>query len=657
MRRTEIVLTLLGTSAVLFGQQPPPQYPQQPTQQFPQQQGPGAAIPEPQDQPGQPVARLGVINGEASVRRGDSGDWVAAALNAPLMAGDSVSVAPNGSVEMQLDYANFFRIGGDSEIRISQLDNGRQQVQVSRGLVTWRVLRDANGANTQSEISTPAVAVHPLRQSEVRVEVAADGSTRIIVRRGDAEVATQRGTERVHEGNIMLVRGSADDPEYQVVNAPPKDGWDGFNDQRDAYLERSQSNRYVSPDINGAEDLDAYGRWGYDPAYGNVWTPAVPPTWAPYQNGQWVWEDYYGWTWVDYDPWGWAPFHYGSWYQRAGFGWTWFPGARSGRYFYRPALVGFFGFGGGIGFGFGNVGWVALAPFEVFHPWYGPGWFAGGRFGMPNRVIANANIMTAFRNARAGNGVIAVSAQDFQRGAFRNQIAVNRTQLLQGSLVHGALPVTPTASNLRFGDRPVTAAAIPRNEAGGGQRFFSRMPAAAGAQRTPFTQQQASVRSAFGGSAVGGGVVGRENVQTGSAQSQAGGSSSWRRFGEPSQSPGGSAAQARSFQPSGNPGGISSGAGGDRFGSPQRSSPPPAAPQQGQSRLPSVTNGSGSSSYQGSSGQSRALQVAPPIVQQRSAPGGGGGGYRSAPAPSYRSAPQSSGGGHSSGGHSGGGHR
>ena len=132
MRRTEIVLTLLGTSAVLFGQQPPPQYPQQPTQQFPQQQGPGAAIPEPQDQPGQPVARLGVINGEASVRRGDSGDWVAAALNAPLMAGDSVSVAPNGSVEMQLDYANFFRIGGDSEIRISQLDNGRQQVQVSR---------------------------------------------------------------------------------------------------------------------------------------------------------------------------------------------------------------------------------------------------------------------------------------------------------------------------------------------------------------------------------------------------------------------------------------------------------------------------------------------------------------------------------------------
>jgi hypothetical protein len=639
MRRVHIVLTLLGTSAILFGQQLPPQ--QFPQPQPPLQQGPGVG-PEPQDQPGQPVARLGVINGDASVRRGDSGDWVAAALNAPLMAGDSVSVAPNGSAEMQLDYANYLRVGGDSEIRISQLDNSRQQVQVSRGLVTWRVLRDSNGSNTQSEISTPAVAVHPLRLSEVRVEVAADGATRIIVRRGDAEVATPRGTERVHEGNMMLVRGSADDPEYQLVNAPPKDGWDNFNDQRDAFLERAQSNRYVSPDINGAEDLDAYGRWGYDPAYGNVWTPAVPPTWAPYQNGQWVWEDDYGWTWVDYDPWGWAPFHYGSWYQRAGFGWTWFPGVRTGHYFYHPALVGFFGFGGGgfgVGFGFGNVGWVALAPFEAFHPWYGPGWF-GGRFGAPNRVIANANIMNTFRNARAGNGVIAVSAQDFQRGAFRNQIAVNRAQLLQGSLVRGAVPVTPTASNLRFSDRPVSAASIPRNEAGGSQRFFSRMPAGAASQRTPFTQQQAAVRSAFGGAG------GRETVQAGGTPSQAAGSG-WRRFGEPSPSGGASGTQPRSFQPNGGTGvGANSGggAGWDRFGSPQRSSVP-AAPQQGRSSLPPVYYGSGSSSYQGSSGQSRAVQVAPPIVQQRSAP-----------APSYNSAPQSSTRGGSSGGHSSGGH-
>jgi hypothetical protein len=647
MKRIYILATLVATSAALFAQQFPPPQPQPGFGQQQPQPGigqPQPGVPEPQDQPGPPVARLGVINGDASVRRGDSGDWVAAALNVPLMAGDSLSVAPGGSVEMQLDYANFLRVGGDSEIRISQLDNGRQQVQVSRGLITWRVLRDTSGANVQSEISTPAVAVHPQRLSEVRVEVAADGGTRIIVRRGDAEVTTPRGSEHIHEGNMMLVRGLADDPEYQVVYAPPKDGWDNFNDQRDSFLERALSNRYVSPDVTGAEDLDAYGRWGYDPAYGNVWTPAVPPTWAPYQDGQWAWGDDYGWTWVDYDPWGWAPFHYGSWYMRPGFGWTWFPGVRTGHYWYHPAMVGFFGFGGagfGVGFGFGNVGWVALAPFERFHPWYGPGWFgAGGRFGLSHDVVANANIMNAFRNARERNGVVAVSAQDFQRGAFRNQIAVNRAQLLQGSLVHGAVPIAPTASNLRFTDRPVSAAAIPRNEAGGQQRFFSRMPAAA-TQRTAFTQQQAAVRSAFGGGAAGG----RQTAQGGGAQSQSAGSG-WRRFGEPNQS--GGAVQTRSAQPSGgSTGGNQAGAGWDRFGSPQRS----ATPQQERSNLPQVIYGSGNGSYRGSSGESRAVQVAPPIVQQRAAPA------PRAPAPSYSAPPASRGGSGSSGGsRSGGGH-
>jgi hypothetical protein len=564
----------------MLAQQPPypVQYPQQPQ------------TPEPQDQPGQPVARLGVINGDASVRRADSGDWVAAVLNGPLMAGDSISVASGGSAELQLDYANFLRIGGDSEVRIAQLDNnGRQQVQVSRGLVTWRVLRDDNGANPQSEISTPSVAVHPGRLSEVRVEVAADGATRIVIRRGEAEVVTPRGSERVREGNMMLVRGTPDDAEFQIVYAPAKDGWDTFNDQRDAYLERAQTNvgRYVSPDIYGAEDLSQNGTWGNDPAYGNVWTPDVPPTWAPYQNGQWAWEDYYGWTWIDYDPWGWAPFHYGSWYYRTGFGWTWFPGPRYGRHWYHPALVGFFGFGGpayGPGLGFGNIGWVALAPNEVYHPWYGPGWYAG-RSALRHDVIYNASIVASFRNARTANGVVAVSAADFQRGTFRNQIAMNRAQLAQGSLVHGALPVTPSAANLRFTDRPVAAAAIPRNEASN-QRYFSRMPAAATVQRTPFMQQQASVRNSIAASA---------------ARPGAPVDSGWRRFGAPGSGSG--LVQPRPVQPAG-----------------------------GENRAPGWNGFGGASPGQGG----RSVQVAPPIVQQRSAPAPT---YRSAPAPTYRSAP------------------
>ncbi len=603
-------------SALLFGQayppspQAPPQgypqnYPPPPQQGYPppQQQDPQAAP----DQPGQPVARLSVINGDASVRRGDSGDWVAAVLNAPLMAGDSISVGPGGTAELQLDNANFIRIAGDSEIRISALENGRNQIQIAKGLITWRVLRDSN---IQSEISTPDVAIHPLRQASVRVEVASDGGTRIIVRKGDVEASTARGSERVHEGSMMLVRGSVDDPEYQVVYAAARDAWDNWNDQRDAYLERSQSGRYVSPDVYGTEDLDAYGRWGYDPAYGNVWTPNVPQNWSPYSYGQWVWEDYYGWTWVDYDPWGWAPFHYGSWYFRTGFGWSWFPGYRYGHYWWHPAMVGFFGFGGGlgVGFGFGNVGWVALAPFEVFRPWYGPGWFAGGGFGAGRLGLeANVNILASFRNARVANGVNAVSAANFERGVFGTRVGVSGGELQRASLVRGALPITPTEGNLRFTNRAASATG-PRADFGS-QRFFSRMAASSNvaAQRTSFARQQAEVRSAISGAPFNRPAVGGQGANPG-----------WRRFGEPPSQGSGVQSGFAQAQRS-NAGGGSW----NRFGSPQAAPQRPAAPQSG---------------YRGAPAPS----------------------YRSAPEPSYRSAPArgngGSGGRPSGGGHSGGGH-
>src|SRR3984957_17804332 len=98
MRRTRLLLLIIAASAVsLCGQQG---YPQQgyPQQGYPQQQPyPPQQRQDPQDQDGQAVARLSVINGDASVRRGDWGDWVAAVLNAPLMAGDSISVAPGAS--------------------------------------------------------------------------------------------------------------------------------------------------------------------------------------------------------------------------------------------------------------------------------------------------------------------------------------------------------------------------------------------------------------------------------------------------------------------------------------------------------------------------------------------------------------------------------
>jgi hypothetical protein len=571
------------------------------------------AEPDGQYEPGRGVARLSVVSGEVSMRRGDSGDVVAAALNAPIMADDRVLTSSSSRAEVELDSLNVLRISSNAEVRFAAMDTRSFQIQVAAGTVVFRTLR---ASQAQVELDTPSVAVHPLRPGAYRVTVHEDGTSEITVRIGEAEIDSQRGAENLEAGQTMDARGPASDPEFQVVQGTPADAFDRWNEERDRFIQNSQSSQHVSPAISGAEDLDQSGQWVNDPTYGQVWQPAVGPDWAPYQNGRWVWEDYYGWTWVSYDSWGWAPYHYGRWFWGAG-GWAWYPGPVAGYPYWAPAYVGFFGYGPGlgvsVGFGFGGVGWVALAPFEVFHPWWGRGFyggFRGGFYGGHTTIVNNVNVYNSFRNARVTGGAIGVNAGGFGRGA--RFTALNRTQLQSAGAVHGVLPVSPDRSSLRFNDRAVNG----RFPQARSQNFAGRMQAPR-VQHATFEQQQRGMEQmsrgnfsqpagrGFGGASPGAGSAGH----------------GWSRFGEPVHGTNGLSG-----------GGVSGGG----------------------------TNGGGESSQfnRGSSPAARpayggAVRINPSIVH--AAPGNSQprsfGGAR--PAPGY-SAPRSTGGG-SSAGHSGGG--
>ena len=458
------------------------------------------------DAPGQSVARLGAVTTEASIRHAESGEWTGALRNQPLLAGDSVSVAGGGRAEIQFDGGNFVRLAGDTEVRIAAFEGNHLRLELARGLVLYRVLHDTGLAG---EVSTPSVSVQPIRQSGVRIEVGPDGSIEVSARRGEVEVASPRGTESLREGRALIARGNPDDPEFQTVAAAGRDSFDAWNDERDRYLLSAHSTRYVSPDVFGTEDLDAYGRWDNDPSYGDVWTPHVAASWSPYQNGQWIWADYYGWTWVEDSPWGWAPFHYGTWYQRAGFGWTWFPGRRAERVWWRPGMVAFFGFGDG----YGSVGWIPLAPFERYRPWYGRGFNGSAAF--------SGRMNTGYRNWQGATGV---RRSDFERGQFRNRVVVSRDAFERGTA--GSLP-----------PRMAQAGGLAQaRRDGSGQRFFKRD--AARPRGEPAAREGSDNWSRFGAP---------REVRSGGQQDQfssqrerpvravTGGrdSSGWRRFGSP----------------------------------------------------------------------------------------------------------------------------
>jgi hypothetical protein len=326
--------------------------------------------------------------------------------------------------------------------------------------------------------------------------------------------------------------------------------------------------------------------------------------------------DWYGSTWVSADPWGWAPYHYGRWFNRAGYGWLWYPGVFGVPHYWSPALVGFFGFGGGVGFGagfgFGNVGWVPLAPYEVCHPWWGRGYNRGGGYGNRFGNIAGGNIRNAYRNARVANGVTGLSVHDFQNGRGSNIVRPTAAQFASAGMIRGAVPLTAGGAANRFSNR---AASYAPRSTGRSTTFFHAPQTASGAAGRLNSPRAASAGSSTGwsrfGAPGGGGRPGLQGTRPSSP------SIGYQRFGQSG---------------SGYRGSPNSGNSGPRY----------AAPGQQRSGAPTYST----PHYGGS---------APSYSSPRY--GGGGGGGHSSGSGGGRSS-GGSGGGHSSGssgGHSSGG--
>ena len=639
------------------------------------------------------VARVSLIHGDVSTQRGDTSSWSAAALNAPVLAGDRVSTGDKARTELQLDYANMLRLAEHSQANITQLTRSQIQIQLGRGMANYSVFKNSDA---DAEIDTPNVAVRTgRRESSFRILVTADDHTEVLVRSGEVEITTPQGGTRVGQGQFITVQGAGDQAQYKIGEAPARDDWDQWNTDRDNVIRNAVSRRHTNDYYVGAEDLDGHGTWSEVPDYGQVWRPNVEAGWAPYRDGRWVDEPYWGSTWVSYDPWGWAPYHYGRWMMYDG-AWAWWPGPAYGYPYYRPiwapAYVSFYGGGFGFGGGWGSIGWLPLGPCDRFHPWYGR---YGGRFGVTginayNRGgfaplhggtrFSNVNLAMHDRNFRGGT---TVSASEFGKGRMSPH-PMSHAEFQNAHFTTGRLPVNASRGGFSASGRPA-APSTTRNLAQNQHFFSARGNTATGSNGRSF----GNGRPANGGlnnslnNGAGSRSTGLNNSQS---RQEMRGNSNWGSAPRPGNS--GSSPSAR-----GN--GNSNGGGWQKFSpmSPRASSGParPEAMGRGEDRS-SYSSGSRnagpvsrgySSESRGYSGSSRPpLNMRQPIVTQR--PYGGdrggynGGGrpaprYESRPAPSYgggasarpapsygggggRSAPSYSGGGRSapssSGGHS-----
>ena len=324
-----------------------------------------------QDDPPGRVGRLADLNGAVSWWDSETGQWAAAQRNRPLTSGDRLSTAASGRAELRVG-STVLRLSNNTELEVLRLDDERLAFQLHSGSMALRVR--SREVATEIEIVTAEARLLPQRAGLYRVDrdddITQAGSWRGELRVGAAEglpVGAGQRVELSREGrrNTGAVR--------HTWGAMPRDGFAEWVNSEDQREERTAATRYVSPEMTGAEDLDRNGRWEQHPEFGALWVPTVVVSdWAPYRYGHWAWVSPWGWTWVDDAPWGFAPFHYGRWVSWNG-RWGWVPGAYVQRPVYAPALVAWVGGGGvavSVRIGGPTVGWVPLAPREVYRPQY-----------------------------------------------------------------------------------------------------------------------------------------------------------------------------------------------------------------------------------------------------------------------------------------------
>ncbi len=449
---------------------------------------------EADDPPGR-VGRIAEVTGQAWLYDPDAGDWTAAERNRPLTSGDRLATDGGARAEVHIG-STTLRLDGGSELEVVRLDDERIALRLHDGSLATR-LRSGEMAR-EFELTTGEGRFTVQRAGRYRFD-RADEASHVTVYSGQALYEGPGSALTVNANQRAEFWLDAQNAAQYTLTDPARDAFAGWNSERDRADDRSAATRYVSPEMTGVEELDRYGRWEQNAEYGSLWIPrVVSPGWAPYSSGRWVWVRPWGWTWVDEAPWGFAPFHYGRWVNVRNT-WCWAPGHYVRRPVYAPALVAWIGgprlsvsinIGGGPA-----VGWVPLAPREVYVPGYR----------VSPRYVRNVNVthVTNITNITTivNNPQVAIGQQNFANRKFPHAVTV-----VPASVVEARRPVGDEAR--RWRDTPdvrrfvddrtrVAAIAAPplaaplaplrREEAGqAGRPARSEAPSPPGRVRSPF---------------------------------------------------------------------------------------------------------------------------------------------------------------------------
>ncbi len=414
------------------------------------------------------VGRLSYMDGTVSFHTGDQDQWAQATMNYPITNGDALWTEPDSRAEVQVGSAEI-RLDQSTEVDVIKLDDTGTQLQVPQGVVNVHLHREMPHGGVQ--VFTPNGEIDLVKPGSYHIDSGQPNGDQpaaqvtATVLEGEVNIAAPHASVAVLAGESAVLTGNPPSFSLQEGNATPFDNWALSREKREV---TPLATTYVPQGMTGYQDLDSYGNWGSDPEYGVVWYPTatIAPDWAPYRYGHWAYVAPWGWTWVDDAAWGFAPFHYGRWVQINN-RWCWSPGERHFHPVYAPALVTFIGGNGCNVSSSPAVGWVPLAPREVYHPYYNVSVDYARRVNgayVNKTVVNNITINNIHNNSDhfANRGFATVVTAK----AFTNAEPVHKSLVNVRPDEIAKAPVTPTIEHLQ----PAPAARAPGHDLTTGAR-------------------------------------------------------------------------------------------------------------------------------------------------------------------------------------------
>ena len=258
---------------------------------------------------------INAITGGATVHGKGESDWQQLSITDDLNSGDHVRTASDGRVEILLNPGSYLRVGGNSEVELSDNTLSNLEVRLLRGTAIVEAA-GADGLELNINISTPHTKLAIVRGGLYRLNVVPeDRTTELIVRKGrvilsDSHTKVKGGNKVVFSATQVSVAKLTKEEKKAADNADV-DVWSKKRAETLASANRHITDRMLSSAFDSFGDFNTFRRnslgfwfynggvgcytflpffYGWGSPYGSSYSTSiyagyVPPSWSANGNG------------------------------------------------------------------------------------------------------------------------------------------------------------------------------------------------------------------------------------------------------------------------------------------------------------------------------------------------------------------------------------